>query len=295
MGAVPAAASSGIVFGEISCEVVPDRESAGSVGGAVSVKNTFIDDFVENSSDNAAQDSRAVTTMPPALSRALLRMTSDADGKCVSDTPSTAASSNHSAPPSATPTPREEQLPLPMPTQIGTATPVRNTFIHYAQPSDQRIVQSMPHGMFGQCLITELLGDAVVKTQDAVKAPVAARQAVQELRPAISSLTSLIDIDGDSESLAPGTEVVIIGLSKLPAFNGLKGTIQCFDEETDRFSVLLVEPTGGHKWVKVKRDNVDPVVSLPPPRSPNSYFPEVQTTPTWEEYSVHSLSLTALV
>merc|ERR1712087_587986 len=127
-------------------------------------------------------------------------------------------------------------------------------------------------------------GDAVVKTQDAVKAPAEARQTVQELRPAISGLTFLNDIDTDSESLAPGTEVAITGLSKLPTFNGLRGTIQSFDEETARFSVLLIEPAGGHKWVKVKRDNLDPVVSLPPPRSPNSYFPEVQTTPTWEDY-----------
>merc|ERR1712232_98151 len=129
---MPAVPPNGIVFGEISCEVVPDRASVGPVGGVVSVKNTFIDDFVEKGSDNdGTQDSRAVTTMPPALSRVLLGMTWDADGKRESDTPSTAASSNHSASASATPTPRTEQSPSP--TQIGLAIPVRSTFIHYAQ------------------------------------------------------------------------------------------------------------------------------------------------------------------
>jgi len=148
----------------------------------------------------------------------------------------------------------------------------------------------MPHGMFGQCLIGELLGDAAFKTQEA--SPTAA----PEQRPAITPITGVPDIAAEEGTLAPGTEVVTTGLSKLPTFNGLKGTVQSFDEDTARFSVLLIEPAGGHKWVKVKRENLNLVMSLPPPLSPSSYFPEVQATPTWEERPIaHPLSLTALV
>merc|ERR1711879_163010 len=113
--------------------------------------------------------------------------------------------------------------------QIGNATPVVNTFIHYAEATDKRIVQSMPHGMFGQCLITELLGDATVRTENETKP--AAPLFVQELRPAISSAAFPYDIYMEEEALAPGAEVVITGLAKLPTFNGLKGTVQSFDEE----------------------------------------------------------------
>ena len=84
----------------------------------------------------------------------------------------------------------------------------------------------------------------------------------------ILPLTSAVEEEGP---LACGTEVVIVGLSKLPAFNGLRGTVQSFDETTLRFSILLIEPAGGHKWVKVKRENVMPVAPLPPPLSPSAY------------------------
>merc|ERR1711881_795264 len=32
---------------------------------------------------------------------------------------------------------------------------VRNTFIHFEAPADERVVQSMPHGMFKQCILAE--------------------------------------------------------------------------------------------------------------------------------------------
>jgi len=246
-----------------------------------------------------------VATMPPALSRILLDITSN--GKHEVEVSSTSTSSGLSATDSTSSSPRAgHELPSPakVPPRVtappgvfgppGVFTPpgleVRNTFIHYSRPADKRIVQSMPHGMFGQCLIGELLGDAAFKTQEA--SPTAA----PEQRPAITPLTGVPDLAAEEGTLAPGTEVVTTGLSKLPAFNGLKGTIQSFDEDTARYSVLLIEPAGGHKWVKVKRENLNLVMSLPPPLSPSSYFPEVQATPTWEERPIaHPLSLTALV
>merc|ERR1712232_985645 len=65
-------------------------------------------------------------------------------------------------------------------------------------------------------------------------------------------------------ALPPGTEVVINGLQKMPAFNGLQGTVQSFDQEGLRYSILLKTPVNGHKWAKVKRENLR-IVSVPPP------------------------------
>ena len=251
-GDFPPASAPGPVGGH------PDKPAA-SMSDAMRVKNTVIDDFVEDSLDISAQEPRAVATMPPALPHNMLDITSRAEAKRDNETPSTAASSNHSATVSPTASPRTEH-DMSSPMQNGLATPVVNTFIHYSEAADKRIVQSMPHGMFGQCLITELMEDTVGKKEDDFKP--AATFTVQELRPAISTLTSLDDIDVEEDALAPGSEVVITGLARFPTFNGLKGTVQSFDEEFARFSVLLQEPVGGHKWVKVKRENLEPVVSF---------------------------------
>merc|ERR1712187_584099 len=51
-------------------------------------------------------------------------------------------------------------------------------------------------------------------------------------------------------------------LQKLPAFNGSEGTVQCFDQENGRYSILLATPAGGHRWAKVKPENVQVVPRL---------------------------------
>lgn len=69
-------------------------------------------------------------------------------------------------------------------------------------------------------------------------------------------------------ALAPGTDVIIQGLTKLPEFNGLAGTVQCLDEALGRYDILLPEPVGttGQRWAKVKRDNLSVAVQPQPPR-----------------------------
>merc|ERR1712048_937546 len=114
----------------------------------------------------------------------------------------------------------------------------------------------------------DAIGDDGIKMQEDVNNPAASPLNVHNLRPAIATLHPLCGIDAEEECFSMGAEVRITGLSKLPAFNGLTGTIQCFEEDTRRFSVLLFEPVGRHKWVKVKRENLDPVERLPPPMSP---------------------------
>lgn len=66
---------------------------------------------------------------------------------------------------------------------------------------------------------------------------------------------------------APGTEVTIQGLAKMPDFNGLTGVVQSLDVATGRYDVLLTSPAGerGWRWVKLKGENC--VVSMPPPPS----------------------------
>jgi len=114
---------------------------------------------------------------------------------------------------------------------------VQNTFIHYkGPPADQRQVQSMPHGMFRKCLMEEALSIQPQKVQ-------------------ISGVGDDMAASMSGMLLTAGTEVVIEGLSKCPAFNGLRGTLQSLDEESGRYNILLATPSQGHKSAKVKREN----------------------------------------
>merc|ERR1712066_1071090 len=111
---------------------------------------------------------------------------------------------------------------------------VRNTFIHIQDDcaADERAVQSMPHGIFSQCLTEEIVP--------------------QHSRPlAVSEEGAGMPWP---QSVSPGTQVVIEGLSKSPAFNGLHGVVQSWDDETNRYSILLASPACGRNWAKVKSE-----------------------------------------
>jgi len=108
---------------------------------------------------------------------------------------------------------------------------------------------------------------------------------------------------------------VIEGLVKLPDFNGKRGVVQCLDEETGRYNVLLDSPAGPtqQRWAKVKRSNLRLAIPPPPHHTPTlsldafapqglgqPYFEEMPKTPMWaEDFSgvraKAPLSLTALV
>lgn len=127
----------------------------------------------------------------------------------------------------------------------GLEVEVHNTFVHYKKsPANQRVVQTMPHCMFRQCLLAEALSES-----EKVLAP--------EVIDAHTSLllTKEEPLQAREEMLVVGTEVVIEGLSKLPAFNGLTGTVQSFDDLSGRYNILLSSPVQGHKVAKVKREN----------------------------------------
>jgi hypothetical protein len=141
-----------------------------------------------------------------------------------------------------------EMLPPWLGPPPGLEMEVRNTFIHFGSASDDtRAVRSMPHNMFRQCLLAELSS----RSENANVVPVESRE-----RPNPSN--GKPDEPAGEEVLVAGTEVTIHGLSKSPAFNGLKATVQSLDMETGRYNILLASPVGGHGTAKVKPENLQP-------------------------------------
>lgn len=136
----------------------------------------------------------------------------------------------------------------------GLELEVQNTFIHFKNPStSQRAVQSMPHNMFRQCLFAEALKKQYEREEELE------RTQISEIvdKSAAPSTDALLTEGRDENScLTIGTEVVIVGLSKFPAFNGVRGMLQSLDEQSGRFNILLSSPVGGHKLAKVKRENI---------------------------------------
>merc|ERR1711924_65131 len=48
-----------------------------------------------------------------------------------------------------------------------------------------------------------------------------------------------------------GADVVIEGLSKFPAFNGVCGRVQSFDEQSGRYTIMFPSLVCGHQFAKV--------------------------------------------
>merc|ERR1719188_1214532 len=75
---------------------------------------------------------------------------------------------------------------------------------------------------------------------------------------------------------SPGDDVVIDGLIKCPAFNGLSGKVESLDEQTGRYNVLLPMEEGcaGQRFAKVKGENLRPA----PPQQPPCFIPLLPTS-----------------
>jgi len=135
---------------------------------------------------------------------------------------------------------REATVP---PLQDVAVVHVRNTFIHVeAASTDQRAVQSMPHGMFGQCLAAE-------RSQKDTN--------VHE------SAANLVPPPGSVFS--PGALVVVEGLEKSPAFNGLSAVVQNWDEACGRYTIIFgsVGAQGGCQQAKIKEGNLRLLLPCP--------------------------------
>lgn len=136
---------------------------------------------------------------------------------------------------------------------------VRNTFIHFDKSVDQRVVQSMPHGMFKQCLLAESSRGATgyeTPTTMGCNTPTSVSEA---------DLHELMCLPIEEEkrwSLCPGALVVVEGLVKAAAFNGRSAVVQSFDEESGRYSILLASSSGSQE-AKIKEENLRVVLPCP--------------------------------
>lgn len=122
---------------------------------------------------------------------------------------------------------------------------VRNTFINLETTSiDERTVQSMPHGMFGKCMLAEMSHNDCV-----------GKSIVEE-----KTLSSEVTLDKIAFSV--GTLVIVDGLVKAPAFNGLTAVVQGFDEASERYRILIGS-NGRSQQAMVKEENLKLVLPCP--------------------------------
>lgn len=143
--------------------------------------------------------------------------------------------------------------------------PVRNTFIHIEDvPVDKRSVQSMPHGMFSQSLLMEAVCSPSCKVaEDDLAAEVFNAKVARTPSP---SSEPEAEPTVQSEQRLPfglGALVVVEGLTKLPAFNGLSAVVQGFDHAAGRYSIMLVAANGACHQAKVKEQNLRLLVPCP--------------------------------
>jgi hypothetical protein len=256
--------------------------------GNVSVKNTFIDDWIALEGDQASGPEPIMfRSMPPVLqcSREGNEQPQQGDGAAAKEETEASsqryllsrstsgnvsgAGSSASNGCSSVGSPAQSNRDLPSLTDKGIQ--VRNTFIHFEadDTADARIVQSMPHGMFRQCLEQEaaMPGLDVAIAEDAPPRSPSGEEQQQSSFPSCSTpihtprprSAICSEVGFGYDAFTPGTRVVIDGLLKAPAFNGRAGTIQSFDMETGRYSVLLSFPSGpggACQTAKVKADNL---------------------------------------
>merc|ERR1712190_253430 len=105
----------------------------------------------------------------------------------------------------------------------------------------------MPHGMFKQCMLDERSCDAVADTAPTLvpEAGCAPECSMSEQAHATQCMPFCL-----------GTLVVVEGLTKLPAFNGVSAVVQGWDEATQRYSIFLVSAENGCQQAKVKHENL---------------------------------------
>lgn len=183
----------------------------------VSVRNTFVDDFVAEAS---ALSTALYTTLPAELPTLLESRAPDAAPEPEPVLPPAALLQTGEWPVACAPPPELRRAFRPPP-----GLPVRNTFIELRDEGhDERATRSMPHGMFGK----ELLAETPMK----IALPAASQPVLQ-----------------------PGAVVVVSGLVKLPAFNGCRGLVKGYDAKAERYTVKL-HTTEGEQIAKVRRENL---------------------------------------
>merc|ERR1711988_937834 len=108
-------------------------------------------------------------------------------------------------------------------------------------PNDGRATRSMPHGMFSQCLEAE---SRSVCPGAAPRYPPPPLECT-DVPPLPSSVAAVGQI-------TLGSEVLVVGLTKCPAFNGSRGVVLSYDAETCRYDVRLAN----QQMAKIKAENL---------------------------------------
>mmetsp|Transcript_97353 Transcript_97353/g.172368 ORF Transcript_97353/g.172368 Transcript_97353/m.172368 type:complete len:358 (+) Transcript_97353:46-1119(+) len=247
-----------------------NQNGTSSLTAAVSVKNTFIDDWLTPERTAQEAGTNILRSMPMQLSKGLLPV-SPGHGSCtpVEKISGSSAWDQDCSPMCSTTASRIASSPSlvasfedsPASSSREPMIEVRNTFIHFDSGSaDERIVQSMPHSMFRQCLFEEQQA-ASGRASEEQPAAVALEPAAC-IAAALQCTTGPL-LDEGGRQLNPGTEVMVQGLVKAPAFNGRCGLVQSWDEETARYSVLLSMPSApsGYQQAKIKPENL--LLTLP--------------------------------
>lgn len=157
---------------------------------------------------------------------------------------------------------------------------MQNTFIHVegVGPVDNRNIRSMSHS--STCANT--LGDASTRipltlprtvagvdpsmciafaTAAANTVTAADAVVVAEAHRKLASPPIMTPKASPPQCWAPGTEVVIEGLAKFPAFNGCRGVVHNLDPASGRYDISLASPVAGHQRAKVKAENIRLAVS----------------------------------
>jgi len=265
---------------------------------AVNVKNTFIDDWVLADGE-APPEPVVFRSMPlqaggksPLLDSILEAGPRHADF-CMNEKHSTGAEEQRTSGSLAADRSSPEgalrassgngcQRELPRLPEELRSIEVRNTFLHIERIEgdsvDERVIQSMPHGMFRSQLAAEseksLVSPASIEVQNASAAPWVPGEkesvASTEGPPPPPSQPPDFSTGGagmapSQQFLTPGTPIMVEGLVRAPAFNGLSGVVQNYEEDTGRYSVLLSSPghPNGVQWAKIKGDNLR--LAMPPP------------------------------
>jgi hypothetical protein len=206
----------------------------GDASPSVTVRNTFIDGFA----DTVKSEEALFSTVPAELPTLLRRKAGAPEMLQESDLcPQVFLQTGEWLFPADEPAKRLSVrdlvgLPPGLRSPDASKLPVRNTFIEVVNVSseqDKRAVQSLPHGMFRQQLLAEALGD-------------------------LQATATKTGPQG-SGMLSAGCEVVIVGLVKLPAFNGRRACVESFDAATGRYTVIFAAGTDARQ-AKVKRENL---------------------------------------
>jgi hypothetical protein len=245
-----------------------DPQKAGAAG-CVSIKNTFIDTWIEEDQS----DEPIVFRSMPAVKlpvQAVLSIPSKDTKVDLSPVPESPCLAGAISPSNAFGISVDGASPQKQAAATPTAAhkqevQVRNTFVHYDETrEEERVVQSMPdEGRFRQRILEEAAarGQAPPSWVASPGAEVEVTNAGHAAdRTPVSSEQVAATSPEDSSPLPPGTDIMVQGLVRAPAFNGLVGKVQSFDQDTGRYSLLLQMREGGQQWAKVKRDNL----RLPP-------------------------------